>query len=93
MRLDGDFRYKNLKITFGLRVSNVAGSQEVAVSVGVEGNEASIVKHLSMMLNISQSEARTRVSLNIEIEARLRFVNGKRITTEVKKAIPAGGGS
>jgi hypothetical protein len=93
LRLDGDFKYKNLKITFGLRVSNVAGSQEVAVSVGVEGNEASIVKHLSIIFNISQSEARARVSLNIEIEARLRFVNGKRITTEVKKAIPAGGGS
>jgi len=29
--------------------------------------------------------------LNLEIEARLRFVNGKRVTTEVKKAIPAGG--
>ena len=91
LQLDGEFKYKNLKIEFALRLSNVSGSQEVSVSVGVEGNEASVVKHLSIILNISQTEARTRVSLNLEIEARLRFVNGKRVTTEVKKAIPAGG--
>jgi hypothetical protein len=77
--LEGDFTYRNLKIIFKAHVSSVAGSKEVAVSVGVEGNEKSIVKHLSVILNISQSEARAKVSLDVLIEARLRFVNGNRV--------------
>jgi hypothetical protein len=77
--IEGDFVYRNLKITFKAHFSSVGGSKEVAVSVGVEGDENSIVKHLSIMLNISQSEARAKVSANLEISASLRFVNGKRV--------------
>jgi hypothetical protein len=88
-RLEGDFKYNNLSIAFKVHLSSVAGSKEVTVTVGVEGNEVSIVKHLALILNITQSEARARVELNLEIEARLRFVNGKRVTTEVPSRAPA----
>ena len=69
---------------------NVSGSQDVTVSIGVQGNEESVVKHLSIILNISPANARQRVNANVEIEASLRFVNGKRVTKEAKKEVAAG---
>ncbi|MEP6716023.1 MAG: hypothetical protein ABJC09_10650 [Terriglobia bacterium] len=91
LMLQGSFVYRNLQLTFSADFGSAAGTTTVAASVGIVGNRTSMIQNLQLMLNISQSAAALQV--NLSFEARLHFVNGKRViekTTAAPKILTAG---
>jgi hypothetical protein len=83
LMLTGDFKYSNLKLAFQINLTGAANAKKFEVSVGVEGNRDSMIKHLALLLNISESQA--KVQVDFSFEARIRFVDGVRVK-EIAKA-------
>ena len=75
--LAGAFKYSNLNLTFQIQYTNTASAKKLTVAVGVQGSRDSMIRNLSLMLDISESEA--KLKLDLTIEARIVLKNGVRV--------------
>jgi len=83
LSLAGTFVYSNLKLTFKIQYTNVAGSGELHAEIGLQGSKTSIVRNLALVLDISEQQAKLKLSLTFEVK--VQFANGNL----VKKIPPA----
>jgi hypothetical protein len=77
LMLGGQFKYSNLVLTFQINYSNAANAKKVVVEVGVKGNRDSMIKNIALMLDISESEA--KLKLTLKLEAKIILKNGVRV--------------
>jgi hypothetical protein len=77
LMLAGAFKYSNLNLTFEINYSNAANAKKLTVVVGVQGNRDSMIKHVALMLDISESEA--KLKLELTLEAKIVLKNGVRV--------------
>jgi hypothetical protein len=77
LMLAGAFKYSNLNLSFQIDYTNAANAKKLTVTVGVQGNRDSMIKNLSLMLDISESEA--KLKLELTLEARIVLKNGVRV--------------
>jgi hypothetical protein len=77
LMLAGAFKYSNLQLAFEINYSNAANARKVVVTVGVQGNRESMIKHLALMLDVSESEA--KLKLELTLEAKIVLKNGVRV--------------
>jgi hypothetical protein len=87
LMLQGTFHYENLSLVFNVEYTQNAGASDIKVSLGITGNRDSIIKQISVMLDISEADA--KLQLNLSFDVRLRFADGVR----VKERIPAAAGA
>ena len=77
LKLTGTYKYTNLTLTFGIDYTNIAGAQALTVSIGIQGNQNSIIQNLSLVLNITPAAAQLQLALSFSV--RLTFVDGQRV--------------
>lgn len=72
LSLEGKFVFKSGTLTFQIKFSNAETSPSVQITLAFQGNQASLIKALSLVLNISEGQ----VSIDFQFEMRMTFVDG-----------------
>lgn len=77
LMLTGTYKYSSLSLTFSIDYTNQAGAPDLNVSIGIQGDQNSIIQNLSLILNISPSAVQLQLSLTFSV--RLMLVDGQRV--------------
>lgn len=72
LSLEGKFVFKSGTLTFQIKSSNAGPGPSLQINLAFQGNEASLIKALSLVLNISEGE----VSIDFQFEMRMTWVDG-----------------
>jgi hypothetical protein len=72
LMLAGAFKYSNLQLAFEINYSNAANARKVVVTVGVQGNRESMIKHLALMLDVRSRKLEARADPRSENRAEER---------------------
>jgi hypothetical protein len=72
LSLEGKFVFKGGTLSFQIKVSSADASPEVQITLAFQGNQASLIKALSLVLNISEGQ----VSIDFQFEMKMTFVDG-----------------
>lgn len=72
LSLEGKFVFKGGTLSFQIKVSSGATSPSVQITLAFQGNPASLIKALSLVLNISEGQ----VSIDFQFEMKMTFVDG-----------------
>jgi hypothetical protein len=77
LNLAGTFKYSNLSLQFQVNYSSSPSARSIVVSVGLQGDRNSMLQNISALFEITETEAKAKI--NIEFEAKIVFLNGKRV--------------
>lgn len=72
LSLEGKFVFKGGTLTFQIKFSNAAPNPSLQITLAFQGNQANLVKALSLVLNISEGQ----VSIDFQFEMKMTFVDG-----------------
>jgi hypothetical protein len=72
LSLEGKFVFKSGTLSFQIKVSSADSSPSVQITLAFQGNQASLIKALSLVLNVSEGQ----VSIDFQFEMRMTFVDG-----------------
>jgi hypothetical protein len=72
LSLEGKFVFKAGTLSFQVKVSSADASPSVQITLAFQGNQASLIKALSLVLNISEGQ----VSIDFQFEMKMTFVDG-----------------
>jgi hypothetical protein len=72
LSLEGKFVFKSGTLSFQIKFTNAEPSPSVQITLAFQGNQASLIKALSLVLNISEGQ----VSIDFQFEVKLTFVDG-----------------
>lgn len=72
LSLEGKFVFKSGTLSFQIKVNSGATSPSVQITLAFQGNQASLIKALSLVLNVSEGQ----VSIDFQFEMKLTFVDG-----------------
>jgi len=86
LMLQGRFHYRDLALVFTVEYTQNPTASDIKVTLGITGDRKSIIKNISLVLDISEAEA--KLQLNLSFDVRLRFADGVRV-----KEIPAAAGT
>ncbi len=87
LMLQGTFHYRDLSLVFNVEYTQNPAASDIKVALAITGDRKSIVKNISLVLDISEAEA--KLQLNLSFDVRLQFADGVR----VKEEIPAAAGA
>ena len=91
LMLQGNFHYRDLSLVFNVEYTQNPSASDIKVSLGITGNRNSIIKNISVVLDISEAEA--KLQLNLSFDVRLRFADGVRVKELPAAAMGAGAGA
>ena len=77
LMLQGKFHYRNLSLVFNVEYTQNPSASDIKVSLGITGDRNSIIKNISLVLDISEADA--KLQLNLSFDVRLRFADGVRV--------------
>ncbi len=80
LKVEGRFVFKKGTLVFQVRFSNKEPNSTVQIQIAFKGNEASLIKNLSLVLDIAPN----KVTINFEFEMRMRWVDGVLVKEDPK---------
>ena len=75
LQLEGNFVFRGGTLNFQIKYNNKAPNSGLEIQLGFQGNEAGLIRSLSLVLDISED----KVQLDFQFEVRMTWVNGVRV--------------